>query len=100
VAFQDSQLRNQLCLIAGSGAAPGRAQLCQDLQVFAARLDAGREVHPTLAPGRFGFLQVATGSLRINGQLLHAGDSVRIEGETALAVQAESPSEFLLFDLA
>lgn len=100
VAFTDADLRNRLHLIAGSGAAPGRAQLFQDLQVFAARLDAGQEVQPALAPGRFGFLQVATGSLRLNGQLMNAGDSARIEREANLSVLADSPTEFLFFDLA
>ena len=100
VAFTDDDLRNQLHLIAGSGEAPGQARLFQDLRVYAARLDEGRGLHPTLAPGRFGFLQVATGSLKFNGQLLHAGDSARIEGVVDLSVLADSPTEFLFFDLA
>ena len=100
VAFTDADLRNRLHLIAGSGAAPGRAQLFQDLAVYASRLDAGREVQPALAPGRCGFLQVATGSLRLNRQLMHAGDSARIEGEAGLSVVADSPAECLFFDLA
>ena len=100
VAFTDADLRNRLHLIAGSGAAPGRAQLFPDLAVYASRLDAGREVQPALAPGRCGFLQVATGSLRLNRQLMHAGDSARIEGEAGLSVVADSPAECLFFDLA
>jgi redox-sensitive bicupin YhaK (pirin superfamily) len=80
--------------------AEGSVKLFQDVRVFVARLEAGCEAQAELAPGRCGFLQVARGSLSLNGQTLQAGDSARVEAEPRLTLHAETASEVLLFDLA
>ena len=74
-------------------------KLFQDVKVFAARLDAGREIRAALPEGA-GFLQVAKGSVTLNGTAMNAGDAARIEGEPSITVVAGSPSEILFFDLA
>ncbi|NWJ39676.1 MAG: pirin family protein [Geothrix sp.] len=100
VAFQEADLRNHLHLIASPDGADGSVRLFQDVKVFAARLDAGREIEATIPPGRAGFLQVAAGSVTLQGRTLNAGDAARIEGEPSLAVVAGVPAEILFFDLA
>ncbi len=100
VAFSEGELRNRMCLIASPEGSEGSVQIFQDLEVFASRLDPGREVAAAIQPGRAGFLQVATGSVSLNGHALQAGDGARIEGEAALTVVAGSESEILFFDLA
>jgi redox-sensitive bicupin YhaK (pirin superfamily) len=100
VTFPEAELRNRLRLIASPDGAEGSVQLFQDVKVFAARLDSGREVQSAIPPGHSGFLQVAAGSLALNGTTLNAGDSARIEGEPSITVVANSPAEILFFDLA
>lgn len=100
VAFQEADLRNRLHLIASPDGASGSVRLFQDVKVFAARLDQGCAVEVALSPSRSGFLQVAVGSLTLNGLTLHAGDGARIEGEPALTLVAGTPAEILFFDLA
>ena len=100
VAFSEDSLRNQLRLIASPDAAEGSVKLFQDVRIYAARLDAGREVQAAIPTGRAGFLQVAKGSVTLNGTAMTAGDAARIEGEPALTVAAGSPAEVLFFDLA
>jgi len=100
VAFQEADLRNQLCLIASPDGAAGSVRLFQDVKVFAARLDPGRGVEVAVPAGRAGFLQVAAGSITLQGRALNAGDAARIEGEPPLAVVAGRPAEILFFDLA
>lgn len=100
VAFTEDALRNRLRLIASSEGAEGSVKLFQDVNIFAARLDAKREVEATIPPARAGFLQVASGSVSLNGKVMHAGDGARIEGEPSITVRAESPSEILFFELA
>jgi redox-sensitive bicupin YhaK (pirin superfamily) len=75
-------------------------KIFQDARVFVTRLDASREAPITLAPGRAGYLQVASGTVVLEGQTLHAGDGVRIEGASARVLAAALPSEALFFDLA
>ncbi len=100
VAFQETELENRLRLIASPDGAEGSVKVFQDLKVYAARLDPGREVQATIASGRAGFLQVTRGTLTLNGILMHMGDGARIEGEAAISAVASAPSEFLFFDLA
>jgi len=100
VAFPDGDLRNRLQLIASPDGAEGSVTVFQDVRISVARLDPGREVPLALAPGRAGYLQVATGSVVLDGLTLHAGDGARIEGEEVLALAAAGPSEVLFFDLA
>ena len=100
VTFPEVELRNQLRLIASPDGAEGSVRLGQDVQVHAARLDAGREVRAAMLPGRAGFLQVASGSVSLNGLAMNAGDGARIEGESSISVRSGIPSEVLFFDLA
>jgi hypothetical protein len=100
VAFPEVELRNQLRLIASPDGAEGSVKLFQDVRIFAARLEAGREVRAALPPGRSGFLQVASGSVALDGLAMNAGDGARIEGVLSLSVVSGAPSEILFFDLA
>ncbi len=100
VAFAEAGLRNRLCLIASPAGTDGSVQLFQDAKVFATRLDEGWELPLVLAPGRAGYLQVASGTVDLGGRSLHAGDGARIQDEAALTLAAASPSELLFFDLA
>lgn len=47
-----------------------------------------------------GWVQVARGSVKLNGTNLKAGDGAAITDETNLAFEAKDSSEVLLFDLA
>jgi quercetin 2,3-dioxygenase len=100
VVFPEGELRNRLCLIASPDGAGGSVKIFQDVKVFAARLDAGREVQALIQSGRVGFLQVAAGSVTLNGIAMHAGDGVCIEEESSVSVRAGSRAELLFFDLA
>ncbi|HEY3400228.1 MAG TPA: pirin family protein [Geothrix sp.] len=100
VAFPGAEPHNHLRLIASPDGAEGSVKLFQDVKVFAARLDAGTGVQAGIPSGRAGFLQVAAGSVALNGTPMNAGDGARIEGEPSIHVLASSPSEILFFDLA
>ncbi len=100
VAFPDAELRNRLRLIASPDGSEGSVKVFQDVRVSVARLDPGREAPAALAPGRAGYLQVASGAVTLGGQTLRAGDGARLEGESSILLAAVAPSEVLLFDLA
>ena len=100
VTFQDAELSDGLHLIASADGAGGSVMVHQDLKIHAARLAPGREIQATLLPGRAGFLQVAKGSVLLNGLAMQAGDGARIEGESTLSVKSTTAAEILFFDLA
>ncbi|HEV2720055.1 MAG TPA: pirin family protein [Thermoanaerobaculia bacterium] len=72
----------------------------QDAKVYSAILDEGARVEHALTAGRGAWIQVARGSVDVNGTALQQGDGAAIEDETSLAITATQDAEILLFDLA
>jgi len=100
-AFPESEKRGRLKLIAGHNAENGAVTVHQDVSLYVALLDKGQEVEHTLALGRHAWLQVAKGSVELNGKLLEQGDGAAVSDEQKLAIAgAQDGSEILLFDLA
>jgi redox-sensitive bicupin YhaK (pirin superfamily) len=81
-----------------SGAAP----IHQDARIWVSELGASESLTHDLAPGRFGYMQVARGNVTLNGQKLGEGDGASITNESALMLvgAGSDGGEFILFDLA
>ncbi len=86
-----------LRLVASHDGRDGSLTIHQDVDLYASQLGSGTLTYE-LRPGRHGWLQVARGSVTLNGVALTAGDGAAIEGESSLTI-AGSGAEFLLFDL-
>ncbi len=97
--FAVEDRRGQLRLVASGDGAEGAISIRQDAQIFASLLAPGDTVAHDYAPGRRGWLQVASGEVSVNGTSLKAGDGAAIEAEAAVQLTAATDSEFLLFDL-
>ena len=91
--------RGRLRLLVAPGGKEGALDIHQDVRLFSAILDQGQSVEHSLAPGRGAWVQVAVGSIEVNGKRLDRGDGAAIENEPAIAITANESSEFLLFDL-
>ena len=98
--FSDDEKRGRLRLIASPDGSDGSVRVQQDARVFATVLDAGQEVSYPLQPKRHAWVQVARGSIELNGQLLEQGDGAAISDEVALELIGKESAETLLFDLA
>lgn len=70
--------------------------LRQDATLDVARLDGGTLAH-SFDPTRFGFIFVAEGSIRANGETLEAGDAVRLYG--VKDVRFEGSGELVIWDV-
>jgi quercetin 2,3-dioxygenase len=99
-AFTTEERRNQLRLIASMDGRDGSISVHQDVSLFASILDAGQQVDSRMDPTRFGWLQVARGSVNINDERVEQGDGVVIVAESELTIRANESAEVLLFDLA
>ena len=97
LAFVDSDLRNQFSLVAGPNAP---LTIHQDASLYIARLDPGAKAAHKLAGGRHAWVQVARGTIRLNGKSLSAGDGAAFSNEAEVRVEAVNAAEVLLFDLA
>ncbi|NRB17311.1 MAG: pirin family protein [Rhodobacteraceae bacterium] len=71
-----------------------------DARVYAATLEGDQEISTDLKPGRKGWVQVADGSLKVNGIALSKGDGLAIDGSGSLIFDQGSAAEILFFDLA
>jgi redox-sensitive bicupin YhaK (pirin superfamily) len=99
-AFSEDERRGQLRLIASEDGREGSVLVHQDVSLFASVLPAGQEVEHTIDPLRYAWIQVARGSISVNGQKSDQGDGVIAVGESSLTIQAHEPAELLLFDLS
>ena len=92
--------RNRLHLLASEDGRDGSLKMTSDSDVYAARLDAGTKFEHSFGR-KYGWLQVARGTLKVNGTPLAHGDGVAIKEEPVATVEAgPEGAEFLLFDLA
>jgi quercetin 2,3-dioxygenase len=96
-SYSDADLRNQLALVAGAQAP---VSIHQDASLYIARLDQGKSVARAIEPGRYSWLQIARGAVRVDRTTLKAGDGAAVSDESEVRVEATEPSEVLLFDLA
>lgn len=97
LAFPDEDLRGGFLHVAGPKAP---VTIRQDADLHIARLDKGVEASHALKPGRHAWIQVAHGTVKLNGTELKQGDGAAISDEKEIRVRADQPAEVLLFDLA
>jgi len=97
-AFPAEERNGKLRLVASQDGANGSLTIHQDARLFAATLGKADSVQYDLQPGRYAWLQVARGSVDVNGQKLEAGDGAAIEDERTLTLRGDG-AEVLLFDL-
>jgi redox-sensitive bicupin YhaK (pirin superfamily) len=94
------QKEDQWKKIAGPDGSDAAVSIHQDATIYATHLTEGKTLDFTLERGRYGWLQVARGSLMVHGTILHSGDAIAISQPMQLHVQALETSDALLFDLA
>jgi redox-sensitive bicupin YhaK (pirin superfamily) len=89
-----------LRLVASRDGRDGSLTVHQDADLYAARLGPGGTASHSLRPGRHAWVQVARGSVVLNGTRLEEGDGAAADGEARLDLHASDGAELLLFDLA
>jgi len=99
-AFPEEVKRNRLCPIAARDGRDGALHIHQDLVLYASCLDHGKAVTLPLAAGRGAWLQMVSGQVSLEGQILSAGDGAAVQDVAELVIEAQQDSEFLLFDMA
>ena len=77
----------------------GSACIQQDAEIFRILLEPGQSVQHEVREGRGIWLQVAEGSIVVNGITLATGDAAATEKSGTLTLTANSRANALLFDL-
>lgn len=98
-AFGESEKRGQFRLVGSRDGRDGSVTIHQDVDLHATLLSEGQVVTHALQSGRAAWVQVARGTVTLNGEPLREGDGVAIQTPGALRLEASSDSEVLLFDM-
>ena len=97
--FSDAQKRNQWCLLASENAVLGSLKVHQDMALFASQLSERKQLDYVLKENRSAYLQVASGSVEIDGKQLNKGDAAMFVSAQTIQLIAIYDAEILLFDL-
>ncbi len=97
--FDREARKNQLQLVASPTGEAGSLKIEADARMYALILDAGQTVKLPVSAGRSIWVQVAEGTLTVNGQALATGDGAAIQGESELTFTAQTHTELIAFDL-
>ena len=98
--FTDEEKRGKLRLVVSPDGRDGSLKIRQDNELYATLLSKGQTVRHELKPERHAYVQVARGSVRLNGTQLDEGDGAAISAEKAVELIGVDNAEVLLFDLA
>ena len=77
----------------------GSIQFKASADIYAATLSGDQTIDFDLRDGRHGWVQVARGSLTVNGQALHKGDGLAVIENGLLQLSNGEDAEIILFDL-
>ncbi len=99
-AFSNAEKQGQLRLVASADGRDNSVILHQDASVYATLLAPGETVKHPLTAGRQAWIQVAQGSVDLNGHPLVAGDGVAATDGEVLHLSGIENAEVLLFELA
>ncbi|HLT91797.1 MAG TPA: hypothetical protein VKZ85_12730, partial [Woeseiaceae bacterium] len=91
--------RGRLRLIGSRDGREGSVTIQQDVDLYSSLLWEGQVIEHRPAAGRKVWIQVARGSVAVNGERLEAGDGAGITDEPAIELRGSGDSELLLFDM-
>jgi len=98
--FSTEEKRGKLRLLVSRDGRNGSVKIRQDNDLYATVLSAGERVQHELKPERLAYVQVARGSVTLNGKKLDTGDGAAISEEKSVELTGVDEAEVLLFDLA
>jgi quercetin 2,3-dioxygenase len=100
IHFKPEDRQGRLQRVAANESRDDVIRVHQDVQLYLTDVAAGQKVTHALDAKRHAWVQVARGTITVNGQRLQAGDGISISNETQLELTSESQGEAVVFDLA
>lgn len=99
-AFTAADKRGRLRLVASPDGADGSVTIHADARLYAGLFDGAESAQLALDTERKSYVHLARGRLTVNGQVLEAGDGLKLDGEPLVTLTGGTDAEVLVFDLA
>lgn len=99
VSVTEAEKRGNLRLIVSPDGADNALKVRQDMKIYAGLFDGDEQQTLTLEDNRFAYIQVARGSITVNGVKFKEGDGARVRDEKTLTFSDGDDAEVLVFDL-
>ncbi len=98
--FDAASKRGRLRLVASGDGREGSVRIQQDASLYAALVDGDESIEFEPKPDRRIYVHVVRGEARVNGQVLGAGDAMKVWGaDNKVRVEQGRDAEVLVFDL-
>jgi redox-sensitive bicupin YhaK (pirin superfamily) len=97
--FADTEKRGRLRLVASPDGRDGSVSIHQNAKLYAGLFDGSESASFDLAAGRHAWIHVAKGQVKVNGEILKAGDAAAIDNAGKIEISGGEKAEVLLFDL-
>lgn len=92
--------RGALRLVASPDGAQDSVLVHADAALYAGLFDGDEYAELALDPARKAYVHLVRGELEVNGQRIEAGDAIKLQGESRIALSRGRDAEVLVFDLA
>ena len=92
--------RGMLAIIATPDGRDNSLKINQDIVISSANLDGAEKIDYKLNAGRSLWVQIAQGSVELNGIKLNLGDGAAVTAEENLVFDKGLAADFILFDMA
>ncbi len=97
--FPQEHRRGSFHLLVAPDGADGALTIHQDVKLYGALLNGPEQLCCELAAGRSAWVQLASGTVELNGEFFAAGDGAALRDIEALCFKRGVEAEILLFDL-
>jgi redox-sensitive bicupin YhaK (pirin superfamily) len=97
--FPADEKRGRLRLVASPDGADGSVRIHQDARVYSGLLNGDERAMLAVASGRRVYVHVARGRVRASGEVLDAGDALKLTEVTGVELTDGADAEVLVFDL-
>ncbi|QQO10934.1 pirin family protein [Breznakiella homolactica] len=97
--FPENEKRGKFRLVISPNETEGSLPVYQDIRVYAGLFDGDEQQKLEILRNRYAYIQIAKGSISVNGTAMNEGDGARVRDETDLLFTGGNGAEVLVFDL-
>ena len=99
ITLDKKERNNELQLVASNTRSDGKIFISQDVNLYLADLEKGKEIKLKIKKGRGIFLQTISGELTVGNITLSKGDALEVTEESELVIISNTDAELMLFDV-